>query len=142
MGDWRPDEQKTLSVPEKIVGTPGVSYTYLWIVPAKVGGRWQSEFKHGTGSTSIEFEFTQTYQMVGGSAKIGAQPLKLPDTRMIGDQITFTVFAKAGDAATRHEFHGTVKGDVIDGTVTIGSGNTQKELQWSAKRMARAGDAK
>jgi methylase of polypeptide subunit release factors len=142
MGDWRPDDQKTLSVPEKIVGTPGVSYTYLWIVPAKVGGRWLSEFKHGTGSTSCEFEFTQTYQMVGGSAKIGAQPLQLPETRLNGDQIAFAVFAKAGDAATRHEFRGTVKGDVIDGTVTIGSGSTQKQLPWNAKLVARTGAAK
>jgi len=69
MGDWMPDETKTLSVPEKIVGTPGISYTYMWIVPAKVAGRWQSEFKHPAGSTALEFDFAQTYQVVSGSAK-------------------------------------------------------------------------
>ncbi len=142
MGEWRSDDQKTLSVPEKVVGTPGISYIYLWIVPAKVGGRWQSEFKHGTGSTSCEFDFTQNFQMISGSAKIGAQSLTLPETRMVGDQIAFTVMAKVGDAASRHEFRGTAKGDAIDGTVTIGSGSTQKQFPWTARLMARPGVAK
>jgi len=142
MGEWMPDETKTLSVPEKIVGTPGISYTYMWIVPAKVAGRWQSEFKHGTGSTAIEFEFAQTFQVVSGSAKIGTQTVKLPDNRLAGDQMAFTVFAKQGDAASRHEFRGTVKGDAIEGTVAIGSGNSQKQYPWTAKLVARAGGAK
>src|SRR5215212_9872019 len=32
MGDWYPDEQKDIPVPEKVVGTPGVSYIYMWVV--------------------------------------------------------------------------------------------------------------
>jgi methylase of polypeptide subunit release factors len=142
MGDWLPDETKTLSVPEKIVGTPGISYTYMWVVPAKIAGRWQSEFKHGTGSTAVEFEFTQTYQIVGGSAKFGAQTLKLPENRLVGDQLAFTVFAKQGDAASRHEFRGTVKGDSIDGTVAVGTGAALKQYPWNAKIFARTGGAK
>ena len=50
--------------------------------------------------------------------------------------------AKAGDAASRHEFRGTVKGDAIEGTVAVGSGNTQKQYPWTAKMTARAGGAK
>src|SRR5688500_9333668 len=41
MGDWYPDVQKDIVVPEKVVGTPGVSYIYMWVVPAKVAGKWQ-----------------------------------------------------------------------------------------------------
>jgi hypothetical protein len=137
-GDWKPDETKTLSVPEKIVGTPGISYVYMWVVPAKVGGRWTSEFKHGAGSTVCEFEFTQSFQIIGGNARINAQAVKLPDSRVIGDQIAFTVFVKAGDAASRHEFRGTIKGDTIDGTVSIGNGNAAKQLPWNAKLVAAA----
>ena len=39
MGDWYPDEQKTLVVPEKKVGNPGISYIYHWVVPALVAGQ-------------------------------------------------------------------------------------------------------
>src|SRR5687767_10577631 len=36
MGDWYPDEQKDVPVPEKVVGNPGVSYLYYWVVSARV----------------------------------------------------------------------------------------------------------
>ena len=135
-GEWRPDESKTLSVPEKLVGTPGISYVYRWTVPAKVAGRWQSEFKHPSGTTAVEFDFTQAYQEFGGSAKFGGQTVKLPEGRLVGDQIAFTLLAKPGDNASRHDFRGTVKGDSIEGTVSIGGANAPK-LPWTAKLLAR-----
>jgi len=142
MGEWKPDMQQTIPVPEKIVGTAGISYAYLWIVPAKMAGRWQSEINHGGKPIQYEFDLTQTYQMLEGTAKIGAQTVKLPDTRIVADQISFAVFAKAGDAATKHEFRGTIKGAVIEGTVSVGAGNTQKQMPWKAVLATPAGGAK
>jgi hypothetical protein len=37
MGDWLPDDRDIPSVPEKKVGAVGLSYIYLWHVPARVG---------------------------------------------------------------------------------------------------------
>ena len=42
MGDWLPDEQQSLKIPEKKVGLEGVSYVYLWHVPASVAGKWRA----------------------------------------------------------------------------------------------------
>ena len=40
--DWLPDDQFTFDVPEKEkVNGVGNATVYLWIVPAKVGGRWR-----------------------------------------------------------------------------------------------------
>ena len=50
----------------------------------------------------------------------------------------FMIDLGSGDAASRHEFRGTIKGDVIDGTVSIGNGNTAKQLPWNAKLVAAA----
>jgi len=138
MGDWNADEQNMLLVPEKVVGTPGVSYTYLWVVPAKIGGRWQSQPTSGAQPESWEFDFTQRFQMFDGVAKNGAQNIKLPNSKLQADQISFVIFSKPGDNSTRHEFKGTVKGDVIDGTLKIGEGAAQKQLPWSAKLVQRA----
>jgi hypothetical protein len=80
--------------------------------------------------------------VVGGSAKIGTQTVKLPDNRLAGDQLAFTVFAKQGDAASRHDFRGTVKDEVIIGTVTVGTGTAQTQYPWSAKLVARASVSK
>src|ERR1043166_7265099 len=39
MGEWYPDETDTLRVPEKIVGSPGKSFLYMWLVAPPPPGR-------------------------------------------------------------------------------------------------------
>ena len=58
--------------------------------------------------------------------------------KLEGDQISFQFFTKPGDVATRHEFKGTVKGDLIEGTLRLGAGAGQKQLPWSPKLAQRA----
>lgn len=138
MGEWRPDEERTLAVPEKKVGDPGVSYIFLWIVPAKIAGRWQSQLQTGSRPATWEFEFTQRFQKFDGIAKSGNLKIKLRTTTLKGDQLSFRFFTKPGDNSTRHEFKGTVKGDLIEGTLKLGSGAGQKQLPWSAQLLQRA----
>ncbi len=138
MGEWHPDENRTLSVPEKTVGSPGVSYIYLWVVPAKIAGRWQSQFKTGAPTANWEFEFTQRFQMFDGVAKSGNQKITLRVPKLEGDQLSFVFSTKPGANSTRHEFKGTVKGDVIEGTLKLGEGAEQKQVPWSAKLTQRA----
>jgi hypothetical protein len=138
MGEWRPDEERSLAVPEKKVGDPGVSYIFLWIVPAKIAGRWQSQLKTGSQPATWEFEFTQHFQRFDGVAKSGKLNIKLSAPTLRGDQLSFVFFTKPGDNSTRHEFRGTVKGDLIEGTLKIGSGPGQKQLPWSAQLVKRA----
>jgi hypothetical protein len=137
MGDWKPDEDKELIVPEKKVGNPGRSFLYLWIVPAKVGGRWQAQISSPVHPDSLEISFTQTYQKLEGTAKTSGQPIALLAPKIEGDQLSFAFFTKPGDSVTRHQFTGTVKGDTIDGTVKVGDGALQQQLAWSAKVVQR-----
>jgi hypothetical protein len=138
MGEWHADEMHTLDVPEKTVGNPGKSYVYRWIVPAKIAGRWQSQIATGAQPANWEFEFTQRFQMFDGVAKSGSQKITLRAPNLEGDQISFAFFTKPGDNSTRHEFKGTVKGDVIEGTLRLGEGAGQKQLPWSARLTQRA----
>lgn len=138
MGEWHADEMHTLDVPEKKVGNPGKSYVYRWIVPAKIAGRWQSQFASGTHPANLEFEFEQRFQMFDGVARSGSQKMTLRVPKLEGDQLSFQFFTKPGDNSTRHEFKGTVKGDLIEGTLRLGAGAAQKQVPWSAKLVQRA----
>jgi hypothetical protein len=140
MGEWYPDQNDTLSVPEKTVGSPGKSFIYMWVVPAKVAGRWQSRIAAGAQPVDWDFEFRQTFQMVDGVVISGGKSTKLSEFKLEGDQISFTVFTTPGDSSTRHQFKGTVKGDAIEGTVVVGTGAGPKS-PWSAKLIKR-GDLK
>ena len=137
MGEWTADEQKELIVPEKKVGNPGRSFLYLWIVPAKVGGRWQAQIKSPAHAGVLELEFAQRFQKLDGSVRSGGQQIALLAPKINGDQLSFAFFIKPGDNITRHQFTGTVKGDTIEGTVRVGDDTTQQQLPWSAKVTQR-----
>ncbi len=107
MEDWRADE--TISAQDN------ASYSrtaYLWIVPAKVEGNWQT----GAGELALK----QLYQMITGTLKTAAGSVAI-NGRLHGDQITFT----AGNA----EYTGRVNGSAMEGSIK-GGGNGN----WTASR--------
>ena len=127
--EWPPDDQYTWEVPEKerVTGVPRAT-VYLWIVPAKVAGRWQ---------LSIAAPARETYQLVLGQAFESlegtatartTQTVRLSHSRLRGDEISFALPA-AGD---RHLFKGKVVGDAMEGTVQLAGG--RGVTRWSATR--------
>ena len=132
MGDWLPDEERTLQVPEKKVGNPGVSYVYFWLVPARLAGLWNSEVVTKAGAQKIEFLFDQRYQSLSGSARTGGQDLKLRAPKIEGERVSFSLLGKQ-----RQDFSGVVKGDVIEGTVRTGEGAAAVTTPWTAKLAKR-----
>jgi hypothetical protein len=125
MGNWPTDQEKVIDVPGKTVGTPGKSYVFLYIVPAKVAGAWRSAIPQGRESVPYEFSFDQEFQFVHGTARAGKREGKVPEFRLAGDRIEFTT--RIG--AQEHRFAGTVKGERIEGTVTVG----QRQSPWTAE---------
>ncbi len=137
MGDWDPDEEKILLVPEKTVGDPGKSYIYFWVVPARVAGRWESEIAVGGKPVPYHFNFEQNYQQVHGTARVGDRDLRLPQFRLSGEQFTFNLTLPAGGNSVSHRFSGRVRDGDIEGTVTIGDGAGQRVAPWKAKQTQR-----
>jgi SAM-dependent methyltransferase len=104
MGDWEPDRQETIA--------DCVSWctALLWIVPAKVGGAWQTP----EGPLTLEQQFQNVSGTLGATAITGG--------RLSGDQVEFQV----GDV----HYAGRVTGGAIEGTVSGGHSGT-----WSATRQ-------
>jgi hypothetical protein len=140
MGEWDPDDSETLIVPEKTVGDPGRSYIFFWIVPARVAGRWESQLMTGGKPVSWQFNFEQNFQLVHGTARAGEREVKLPQFRMVGEQLTFKLDVPAADKPVTYQFRGWIKGDAIEGTVTVGDGSGQRVTPWRAK-LTKRGEA-
>jgi hypothetical protein len=134
MGSWHPDEQKDIPVPEKVVGNPGMSYVYLWIVPAKVAGKWQVQMA-GQQPETFDLAFDQAFQVIEGNLAAGGQST-LVRGRMLGEQIVFTSQPKGSPGNQRHEFRGRVQGDSMQGTVRIGDGAAARQVNWTAQLKA------
>jgi hypothetical protein len=114
MGDWAPDEIATVN-----------GYTaYMWIVPAKVHGRWQATGPSGP----FELTLDQTYQKITGKVSGTGLTPNVADPLLEGNAIQFTLVDGAGRFV---RFRGTVSGNTMEGTA---QGPGGAETKWSAKR--------
>jgi precorrin-6B methylase 2 len=78
MGDWQADRTQNASEKE---GCTAYCTAYLWIVPAKVEGRWKTP--------DGELALKQTYQNVSGTLVSGGKSVPVKGT-LNGDQLTLT----------------------------------------------------
>lgn len=107
MGEWEPDQLFEL-------GCDTYCTAYLWIVPARVQGKWQL--------AQGELTLNQEFQKFTGTIKLGSTSTPIAGGRIRGDEISFT----AGGS----EYRGRVNGSVIEGTVKSGSATAT----WGALR--------
>lgn len=133
-GEWHPDEQRELIVPEKKVGTPGISYLFSYVVPARVPGKWQSLMTIDGRETPFEFTLQQEFQELEGKVDIRDRSADLRG-RLEGARVRMIAGGRNGIA--RHEFIGQVDGGTITGTLAIGEGNARKQMPWTAKQVLR-----
>jgi hypothetical protein len=128
--DWMPDDQFTWDVPEKekINGVPRAT-VYLWIIPARIAGRWQLNLATPAGE-KLELALKQQYQNIDGVVTgAGIKEQKLTQSRLSGNDITFA-YPSAGD---RHLFKGRISGDAMEGTLQLAGG--KGTAKWAATRV-------
>ena len=128
--DWRADDQHTWDVPEKekVNGVPRAT-VYLWIIPARVAGRWQLRLATPAGE-HYDLTLKQSYQSLEGTVTGGgAKGVRLTQSHLQGEDISFA-FPSGGD---RHRFKGRVSGSTMEGTVELAGGNGT--ARWTAARI-------
>jgi precorrin-6B methylase 2 len=114
MEDWKAD--RAVAVGKEEGCDSHYCEAFLWIVPAKVEGRWK--LPQG------ELLMKQTYQMISGDYISGTGRISIADGRLSGDRISFRI----GDA----RYAGRVTGASMEGTITSGNSTTK----WTARRTA------
>ncbi|MDX9947810.1 MAG: methyltransferase domain-containing protein [Bacteroidales bacterium] len=112
MGEWEADMEVTTEENWNSWNT-----AYLWIIPAKIGGKW----KLGDG----ELELVQEYQFVRGTFKAGIRSQPVTDGRLEGNKFTFKI---SDDTYT-----GVVSDVMIKGTATNKAEG--KTWDWTASRQ-------
>jgi hypothetical protein len=128
MGEWAPDAQATVPVPDKPVGLRKESTVYLWIVPARVAGRWRAEVPRDGRSVPVELDLAQSFQEIAGKARIEGREVPIERGRVSGTQILF----RFEDGGRSWRFEGQTKGDRIVGRVSEAGGASRP---WRAVRI-------
>jgi hypothetical protein len=125
--DWHPDRKTTIR-----------KNVFLWIVPAKVAGRWQVHSGAPGGELRFDLEIRQKYQELDGFARFDGQPGGLWEPKLEGDRISFVVVdARDRDDEASFYFQGRASGDAMEGDVVRSVGRTQLRFKWTA---VKAGD--
>jgi SAM-dependent methyltransferase len=115
MGDWTPDETASVE-----------GYTaYLWVVPAKVQGRWQVSAPSGP----FELALDQSYQKISGKASGAGLRPDVTDPSRNGSAIAFTLADSNGRVL---RFRGSVNGDAMEGSAQAPG---SAEVRWTARRQ-------
>lgn len=123
--DWKPDRRLV------------VSKTYLlYVVPARVGGKWRLSAELPGGPRDYDFELKQSYQQLSGGASVPGGYLPAFEARLQGDRIAFILV----DGDTVHRFEGRATGGFeIEGVVRSGTGRALTEGRWRATRVVAGG---
>lgn len=93
MGEWRPDATTRV----------GGSRIHLWIVPARIEGRWRLVDEDGVSEVSIH----QRFQYFGGVMRRVSQERRVSRGVLRGDNIRFVVQTDGGPRT----YEGAVRGD-------------------------------
>jgi SAM-dependent methyltransferase len=131
MSEWHPDRQFSLTVPEKVKANgTDKAYLYLWIVPSIIGGDWRMEFDAGGSNRQlIVMEIDQRYQMINASAENLLGPMKIDNTSLRGDEISFDLSI----GAAPYRFTGKVRNDRMEGTAVAPGG--VRPIPWRASKL-------
>ncbi|MCW5591166.1 MAG: class I SAM-dependent methyltransferase [Burkholderiales bacterium] len=110
MGDWEPDDMTAM----------GLDVAFLWVVPARVGGRWAFR-EPGSGGAAFTVDITQIYQKIGGEVVDGGTRHPLLGASLRGDLLRFSF----RDAKGVHQnFTGRVAGREIAGDLRAADGES------------------
>jgi len=125
LGDWKPDFTTQIR-----------KNTFLWIVPARVAGRWQLHMDLPGGGHQMTLELRQKYQEVDGFGQFSDRPSQIWEPRLSGDRLSFVIVDdRDRDSEAALYFEGQVKGDVIEGQLRRGTGNASSRHAWRAERV-------
>jgi protein-L-isoaspartate O-methyltransferase len=133
MGEWKPDEQLVMDVPDKPVGRDKKSKIFYWVIPANAAGKWRWELPVAGRPAVFEMTVAQNFQMITGNAALDGRALKVSRAALSGDAVAFEI-SDAGDG-TRYEFSGRIVGHNISGSVRVAGVAAQRQLEWDAARV-------
>lgn len=131
LGSWRPDEEG--------FDRDGGQRVCLWIVPARVDGHWHWELTLTERRVAYAAINEQHFQVVEGVVRAGNRRELLHDVKVRGEDISFTLGLTLEEIGyVRHQFRGKVRGDRIEGTVSVSTPPHERtiELPWHATRGA------
>jgi SAM-dependent methyltransferase len=129
MDDWEPD--RTLRHPRA-----RSNMLYLWIVPARAGGRWRWTNPRGQGRADLSLTIEQEFQVINRAvlAVEGASAVKVTRAQLSGNRIIIAADVSISGSETIVRLDGIIEGDRIKGKQVWVGGPFNGTRAWAAQR--------
>jgi hypothetical protein len=104
LSGWIPEKYVQMDLEDK-VKISGVTTTliYLYVVPAKIEGRWRATLPEGEATLELRQQVTR----VSGTARLRGREHALQDVKLRGEELSFRLAGRA--------YSGRVRGAAIEG---------------------------
>lgn len=113
MGDWKADRI------QRVQGPTRLHTLYLWLIPAKVAGTWQTR----VGDRDATLTLTQRYQTLGGTLTVDGREVPITEGKLESNRLTLTAGALT--------LTGVVIEDAIEGRA---DDRSLASSDWTARR--------
>ena len=129
LGDWQPDVKVTIR-----------KNVMLWIVPAKMHGRWRLQLPLPAGVQSWDVDIRQKHQEIDGVVRVADRPpAGLWQASLRGERVSFVIVDNSDrDNEANMYFEGVVRDNVMEGEFRRGVGEVQTRHKWRATRVGAA----
>jgi SAM-dependent methyltransferase len=129
LGDWQPDVKVTIR-----------KNVMLWIVPAKMQGRWRLQLPLPAGAQAWDLDIRQKHQEIDGVVRVADRPpAGLWQAALRGDRVSFVMVDNTDrENEASMYFEGVVRDNVMEGEFRRGVGDAQTRHKWRATRAGAA----
>ncbi len=129
MGSWMPDKMVLLDVPKFYQDD---TILYLWIVPARVAGKWQWQLKLRDKEQAFDLDLNQNFQNINGAVYNQGKKMPILNPSLEGDLIRFSLVSDADERMIRQDYIGRVQGNIIKGNVRLSGTIKNTVMEWEA----------
>ena len=126
LGDWKPDVKVTIR-----------KNAMLWVVPAKVDGRWRLQLPLLAGAQTWDLDIRQKFQEIDGVVRVADRPpAGFWQASLRGDRVSFVLVDNTDrEAEANMYFDGVVRDGVMTGEFRRGVGAQQTRHPWRAEKV-------
>ncbi len=102
--------------------------------------RWEYDFGGETMKDLVRLNLSKDNKLVGHYKGRENKLIEIKDAKIEGDALSFLLTLDFQGTAIKLEFKGKVKGDEIDGNVSVSTGEGAQEFPWTPKRSVTMDD--